>query len=203
MKILFVFVFLISAINSYSQSASISGTVIDKFLQTKVSNAKVRLNLRVKEKPTDEYHNQNITIHSFKTDSSGQFNFTVKDTGLYLIEVIAPLIVQDFDTFRFEKDTFIIKDAYLSELVEMSMLKSVVLDTMYITTYCPYRVTKNMKVCPKCLKPDKICKIIYGLPDFPVDEKGNLIEPIPCKLGGCVIHPCSPENYCNRCNLEF
>lgn len=200
--LLFV-VFTTTNVIILAQTTFIKGTVIDKYLQKRVHNAELILNLRVKENPTDEFRNQNIRIDSFVTDSSGKFSFQIKDTGLYYLQIFAQLDPKDYDTVYFEKDTLVSKHASESQLIEVPKMIKIEYLNIQMTIYCPYNETRNMKVCPNCQKPDKICNIIYGLPNFPYDEKGKLKEPIPCKLGGCVVRQCHPKNYCNRCNLEF
>ncbi len=188
---------------TFAQSTTISGTVTDNFLQTKVHKADIVLNKRVKKSPSDDFRNENMKVDSAFTDSSGRFSFIVKDTGLYYLQVFAELPVQYCDTLFLEKDTIIQKTAYQSLLIEIPFHKVVKDLDIKITIYCPYNETKTMKVCPKCLKLDSICKIIYGLPAFPYDENGKLKEPVPCRLGGCVVQRCHPENFCKRCEIDF
>jgi hypothetical protein len=53
----------------------------------------------------------------------------------------------------------------------------------------------NRKKCPQCKAENSIRKIIYGLPDGPLDESKYLI-------GGCIVSDNDPTHECIKCGWQ-
>ena len=50
----------------------------------------------------------------------------------------------------------------------------------------------NLKDCPKCKAEGSIREILWGMPEFPVDESKYVI-------GGCVVSDFDPTHECIEC----
>jgi hypothetical protein len=204
-KIFFFLLIMFFTVNTKAQQTIIEGRVVDKFLQTNLIGAEMFLIKREKEKPTDEYRNLDVYKDSVVIDSSGRYKFVLKDTGIYIVRISTLFDPKDFDS-TYISDTQIAyrKYAFESTWIELPKHKKLIIKNIEVTVYCPYSITKDLKVCPFCLKADKICEIWYGLPINLVNNEGKIIEPEkPYCNGGCMVPTCHPTKTCLRCNKDF
>lgn len=197
----FVIILLLFPFLSHSQ-VQIEGKVLDKIKGTPLPNRCIILSQFDRDTvmviDSTEFHpfRESYTDSVFKrcdrifVDSNSNFLFRDLPTGVYKITALDLRTTTPIGFFYQERESVIISAKVPGEVIE---------PVIYLSVFCPYDSTRDMTVCPKCGKDDKLRIFVWGLPE--VNSHFNDQKYI--YTGDCSPPRCVPSKYCVRCKLEF